>query len=70
MKAKVLVRVDRDAAVEAIRTLDALSAALQTHEPRWSKRLRRQYEQTRHDLVSAAGWWAHCNGVTDFTVID
>jgi len=70
MKAKILVRVDRHTAVEAIRTLDPLSADLQTHEPRWSKRLRRQYEQTRHDLVRAAGWWAHCNGVADLIVID
>jgi len=70
MRAKVLVRVDRDAAVDAIRTLDALSAALKSHERRWPKRLKRQYEQTRQDLLRAAGWWAHCNGLADITIPD
>jgi hypothetical protein len=70
MKAKVLVSVDRDAAVEAIRTLDALGAALQTHERRWPKRLRRKYQQTRHDLLRATGWWAYCNGLADISILD
>jgi hypothetical protein len=70
MKAKILVRVDRDTAVEAIRTLDALSHALHAHEARLPKQLRRQYEKTRHDLVRAAGWWAQCNGIADTATLD
>jgi hypothetical protein len=70
MKAKVLVRVDRDEAIEAIRALDELRAALQAHEPRWPKRLRRRYSKARHNLVRAAGWWAHCHGVADMAAED
>ena len=63
MKAKILVKVDRDAALDAIRTLDALSGALKNSQSRWPKRLKRQYEKARQDLVSAAGLWAQCNGL-------
>jgi hypothetical protein len=70
MKAKILVKVDRDAALEAIRTLDALSDALQGHEPRWPKKLKRRYENARHDLVRAAGLWAQLNGLTEITAFD
>lgn len=70
MKAKILVSVERDAALEAIRTLDALGTALKELEPRWPKRLRRRYEKTRHDLVRATGWWAACNAITDVSVLD
>ena len=58
MKAKILVQVERDAALEALRTLDAMSAALKQHEPRWPKRLKRQYRQARQELVRAIGWRA------------
>jgi hypothetical protein len=70
MKAKVLVRVERDAALEAIRTLDALSIALLAHEHRWPKRLKRQYERVRTRLVSAAGLLAQLNELGDQAVFD
>ena len=70
MKAKILVRVERDAALEAIRTLDALRNELQTHERHCPKKLRRRYEKTRLSLVRAAGWWAQSNEIADMASID
>jgi hypothetical protein len=70
MKAKVLIRVERDAALDAIRTLDALGTALKQRDPRWPKQLRRRYEKTRHDLVRATGWWAEFNALTDSGLSD
>jgi hypothetical protein len=58
MKAKVLVSVERNAALDAIRTLDALGAALHEHDRRWPKQLKRQYKRTRQDLAQAVGWLA------------
>jgi hypothetical protein len=58
MKARILVRVERGAALEAIRALDALGAALHEHEQHWPKHLKRQYKQARHELVRAVGWRA------------
>ena len=43
MKAKVLIQVDRNEALEAIRALDDMSTALQVYEPRWPKQLKRRY---------------------------
>ncbi|MEJ0028190.1 MAG: hypothetical protein WDN01_19350 [Rhizomicrobium sp.] len=63
MKAKVLVPVDRDAAVEAIRALDALGDALR--ETGWPKKLKRQYRQARRDLVDAIGYAALFAGIAD-----
>lgn len=63
MKAKVLVPIDRNAALEAIRALDALGAALHEHQPRLPKTLRRQYEDARRDLLDAAGIAAFTNGI-------
>ncbi len=68
MKAKILVRVERDAALDAIRTLDALGDALAEHEPRWPKQLKRQYRQARDELVRAVGQRAHTSGVADLTL--
>jgi hypothetical protein len=59
MKAKVLVQVERNAALDAIRTLDALGAALHEHERHWPKHLKRQYKQTRQDLAEAVGGRAY-----------
>jgi hypothetical protein len=70
MKAKVLVKVDRDEALDAIRALDELSTALQAHEPRWPKQLKRRYAKARHNLVRAAGRWAHCHGISDMAAQD
>jgi hypothetical protein len=70
MKAKILVKVDRDTTLEAIRTLDALSSALQDHEPHWPKKLKRQYEKARQDLVRAAGLWAQSNGLAEIAAFD
>jgi hypothetical protein len=69
MKAKVLVQVDRDSALEAIRTLDALGVALLEHERDWPKKLRRRYREARANLVDAIGWAAQANGV-DLAVLD
>ena len=70
MKAKILVRVDRDDAMEAILTLDALSTALQAHESQWPKRLRRRYKKTRHTLIRATGLRAYCSGISEATALD
>jgi hypothetical protein len=70
MKAKVLVRVDRDAALEAIRTLDALGDALREHEPKWPKKLKRKFKEARRELVLAIGVAAHSTGVADLAVTD
>jgi hypothetical protein len=63
MKAKIVVQVERDAALEAIRTLDALGAALKESEARWPKRLKRRYKQARTQLVESLGWWARSHGL-------
>jgi hypothetical protein len=55
MKARILVRVERDAALQALCTLDALGAALREQDARWPKRLKRQYKQARNELVRAIG---------------
>ena len=70
MRAKVLVQVDRDQAIEAIRALDELSTALRAHEAQWPKRLKRRYAKARHSLVHAAGWRAYCNGIADMAAQD
>jgi len=62
MKAKVLIRVDRNAALQAIRALDAMGEALLRHEPRWPKRLKRSYKEARRDLIRAAGSAASNHG--------
>ena len=70
MKAKILVRVDRDAALEAIRTLDALGNALREHEPKWPKKLKRKYKDARRELVLAIGVAAHSTGIADLALSD
>jgi hypothetical protein len=70
MKAKIVVQVERETALEAIRTLDALGAALGVDETRWPKRLKRRYKQARTELVAALGWWAQTHGLADLTVPD
>jgi hypothetical protein len=70
MKAKVLVRVDRDAALEAIRTLDALGDALREHEPHWPRKLKRKFKSARRELVLAIGVAAHSTGVAELAVTD
>lgn len=70
MKAKILVSVDRDAALEAIRTLDALGVALLEYETRRPKKLRSRYQEARRDLVRAVGCRAHTSGVADLALFD
>ena len=63
MKAKIVVQVERETALNAIRTLDALGAALGEPDSRWPKELKRRYKDARKDLVSALGWWAQSHGL-------
>jgi hypothetical protein len=70
MKAKVLVRVDRQAAIEAILALDAMVDALREREPKWPKKLKRKYKAARRELVLAIGNAALSTGLADFAVID
>jgi hypothetical protein len=65
MKAKVLIHVDREAALEAIRTLDALGEALREGEVDWPKKLKRKYRHARRDLIQAIGYAALFAGVSD-----
>ena len=70
MSVKVLVRVDRKAALKAIRVLDALSQALAEGDARWSKKLKRKYQDARAELVDAIHHLASCNGIADPSLSD
>ncbi|HJW39918.1 MAG TPA: hypothetical protein VJ476_01675 [Rhizomicrobium sp.] len=70
MKAKVLVHVDRDKALEAIRALDALGGALCELDADWPKSLKRKYKEARHGLLHAIGYAALTTGISDHAVID
>jgi len=70
MKAKVLVPVDRNAALEAIRALDALREALSEYEPRLPKTLRRQVKDARRDLMHAVGIAAFTHGIDGLAALD
>ena len=70
MKAKVLVRVERDVALEAIRMLDDFGVALLEHEDRLPKRLRNRYKDVRRNLLDSLGFWAFCSGVADPSILD
>jgi hypothetical protein len=59
MRAKVLVNVDRQAALNAIRVLDALAE----QDSAWSKKLRKKYVEARQQLAGAIGQWGLYNGV-------
>jgi hypothetical protein len=61
MRAKVLVRVDRQAALNAIRALDALNE----QESGWPKNLRKRYAEARRELADAIGQWGFLNGVAE-----
>jgi hypothetical protein len=70
MSVKVLVRVDRKAALKAIRMLDALSHALAESDAHWSKKLKRKYRDARGELVDAIRHLANCNGIADPSLSD
>ena len=61
MRAKVLVHVDRQAALNAIRVLDAMA------EQDWPKKLRKKYAEARQDLAEAIGVWGLYNGVAELS---
>ena len=63
MRAKVLVSVDRQAALNAILALDALSGALD--ETSWPKKLRRKYVEARNELAEAIGQFGFCHGISE-----
>ncbi len=63
MRAKVLVNVDRQAALNAIRVLDALAE----QDARWPKKLRKKYVEARQDLAEAIGQWGLYNGVAQLS---
>ena len=64
MKAKVLVKVDRDGALKAIHVLDAFRLALRENGPKCGKKLKRSYKQARQSLLIAIGSAALNNGVS------
>ena len=61
MRAKVLVHVDRQAALNAIRVLDAMA------EQDWPKKLRKKYALARQELADAIGLFAFCNGIAELS---
>jgi hypothetical protein len=63
MKVKVLVKVDREAALAAIYALDMLEVALRTKKPKWRKELKRSYKHARRGLIRAIGYVAETNSV-------
>jgi hypothetical protein len=63
MRAKVLVNVDREAALNAIRVLDALAG----QESSWPKKLRKKYAEARQELAGAIGQWGLYNGVAQLS---
>ena len=63
MKAKVLVKVDRAAALAAIDALDLLENALRDKRPKWRKDLKRSYRHARRGLVHAIGYIAETSNV-------
>ena len=65
MKARVLVRLDREIALDAIRALDALGGALLEHESDLPKRLKKQLKSARRELVRAIGWQARYLDLAD-----
>ena len=65
MKAKVLVRLDREIALDAIRALDALGGALLAHDAELPKTLKKQLRSARRELVRAIGWQAHYMDLAD-----
>jgi hypothetical protein len=60
MRVKVLVNVDRQAALNAILALDALSNA----QTSWPKKLRRKYVEARNELAEAIGQFGFCHGIS------
>ena len=69
MKAKVRVQVDRDAALAAIRTLDAMEEALRGAQAGWPKSLKRSYRETRRELIEAVGYAAMTAGLVDVAAL-
>ena len=67
MRAKILVSVDRQAALNAILVLDSLSLALGEKDSLLPKKLRKKYVEARQELAAAIGHWAFCNGVAELS---
>ena len=65
MKAKVKVSMDRDAALAAIRALDAMGDALGAASPDWPKPVKRSYREARRQLIEAVGYVAMTAGITE-----
>jgi hypothetical protein len=63
MKAKVLVRVDREAALAALHALDALSAACRDDHPKQWQMLKPSCRQARRGLLNAIGYLADLHGL-------
>jgi hypothetical protein len=70
MAVKVLVSVDREAALEAVQALDALAIALSENEARWPKKLKARTRQAREKLVRAIGIRAFTAGLADGYVFE
>ena len=69
MSVKVLVHVDRKAALKAIRVLDDLSSALAEGDIRWPHKLIRNYQDARAELVDAMRHLASGIGIADPSLI-
>jgi hypothetical protein len=65
MAVKVLVSVDREAALQAVQALDALSTALLENEAHWPRKLKTKYKHARTTLVRAIGIRAFTAGIAD-----
>jgi len=70
MAVRVLVSVDREAALEAVQALDALSTALLAHEAHWPKKLKSRTRHAREQLIRAIGIRAFTAGVVDSCVFE
>jgi len=69
-KARIRVTVDRNTALQAIRTLDALGDALRLADADWPKSLKRTYKDTRLQLIEAVGYAALTSGLSELAAAD
>jgi hypothetical protein len=69
MKARVLVPVDREAALAAIRVLDAMGDVLRADGHDWPRSLKRSYKEARRELIEAVGYAALTAGLVEVPAV-